>query len=119
MIAGRHVIELVTEVAVAIVEETVEAQLAKSDRDNNDHPGTEEFSARAVFIVRWSQTTHLAFISIKRNSATRRSKFKKNSQASDRRGITRYQGERERNKRQSPDISSQRRPACIYKSSPE
>src|SRR5437016_7614828 len=64
MIAGRHVIELVTEVAVAIVEETVEAQLAKSDRDNNDHPGTEEFSARPVWVVRWSQTAHLAYLGL-------------------------------------------------------
>jgi len=64
MIAGRHVIELVTEVAVAIVEETVEAQLAKSDRDNNDHPGAEKFSARSVWVVRWSQTAHLAYLGL-------------------------------------------------------
>ena len=50
MVAARQVIELIAEVTVAIVEDAMEYQLTKRNRDNNQHAPRKECARRAAGI---------------------------------------------------------------------
>lgn len=92
------------------------------------HGHTLEFVSTDQIVIHWKRALLIKFGSfelIKNNTIqltetlhteSRDIEFKENRQAFDNCGTSEYQGERERNKRQSPIFCSQRRPACIYKS---